>query len=343
MSNSRVQPKPNAPYVVGVDLGGTNVRAAVLNQNEQSLGRAENSSDAKSGVARTVTRIGEAVRGAVQDAGIKIEDVGAIGIAVPGHIDVPNGRVVWAPNFGDHVDGLYIPYKNIPLRDLVEQELGIAMVMDNDANVAALGEFRYGAGRGTRHLVMFTLGTGIGGGIIIEGEVLRGATGGAAEVGHIIIADGVGSSANGAHGRLETLAGRDAIVERVALKMETGRATLLWKHVESTDALQQILTPALIDEAAQEGDALAIEVMQETGHYVGLGIACMVNVFNPEVVVMGGKISRSETLFNTALRTAKACAIGSILASAKIVHAALGDNAGIMGAAELAWREIEQK
>src|SRR5438445_13831370 len=101
---------------------------------------------------------------------------------------------------------------------------------------------------------MFTLGTGIGGGIIVEGEVLRGATGGAAEVGHIIIADGVGSSMNGAHGRLESLAGRDPIIERAALKMESGRETLLWNHVNATVALQQMLTPALIDGAAEQGD-----------------------------------------------------------------------------------------
>ncbi len=341
MSKPRVPAKAKAAYVVGVDLGGTNVRAAVLNRNEQSLGRDEVSSDAKAGAPRTVTQIGKAVRGAIQDAGITIEEVGAVGLAVPGHIDVPNGMVVWAPNFGDFVDSSYVPYKNVPLRELVEAELGLAMVMDNDANVAALGEFRYGAGRGTRHLVMFTLGTGIGGGIIIDGEVLRGATGGAAEVGHIIIADGKGGSANGAHGRLETLAGRDPIIERAALKLESGRESLLWKYVTNSDALQQQITPAIIDEAAEAGDGIAIEVLQETGHYVGLGIACMVNVFNPEVVVMGGKISRSVTLFNTALRTAKASAVGSIMASAKIVHAELGDNAGIMGAAELAWREVD--
>jgi glucokinase len=339
VSNSRAQAKADAPYVVGVDLGGTNVRAAVLDRKDTSLGRAENSSDAKSGIARTVARISEAVRDAVADAKVSLDQVGAVGIAVPGHIDVPNGMIRWAPNFGDYEEGLYVPYKNIPLREHVEADLGVAMVMDNDANVAALGEFRYGAGRGTRHLVMFTLGTGIGGGIIVEGEVLRGATGGAAEVGHIIIADGVGGSANGAHGRLESLAGRDPIVERAALKMESGRDTVLWKSVETTDALQQILTPKLIDDAAQAGDALAIEVMQETGHYVGLGIANIVNIFNPEVVVLGGRISRSEVLFQTAVRTARASAIGSILASARIVHAELGDDAGIMGAAELAWRE----
>jgi glucokinase len=106
--------------------------------------------------------------------------------------------------------------------------------------------------------------------------------------------------------------------------------------------LQQFITPVLIDEAAEQGDALAIEVLQTTGHYVGLGIASMVNVFNPEVVVLGGKISRSKTLFATAVRTAKASAIGSILDAARIIHADLGDDAGIMGAAELAWRETQR-
>lgn len=342
MSTVRVQPKKDAAYVVGVDLGGTNVRAAVLGRGETTLGRAENPSEAKAGVARTVERIGEAVRNACSNANIRLDQVGAVGIAVPGHIDVPNGIVRWAPNFGHFDDTGYVPYKQLPLREMVSQELNIAMVMDNDANVAALGEFSFGAGRGTKHLVMFTLGTGIGGGIIIEGEVLRGATGGAAEVGHIIIADGLGSSQNGPHGRLETLAGRDAIVERATLKMESGRATILWDHVTGTEALQQFITPALIDEAAQKGDLIAIEVLQETGHYVGLGIATMVNVFNPEVIVLGGKISQSETLFQTAIRTTRASAIGSILDSAKIVRAELGDNAGIMGAAELAWREVDR-
>ena len=343
MSQSRVQPNSNASYVVGVDLGGTNVRAAVLDRREQSLGRHENTSDAKGGVERTVGRIAEAVRGAALEAGIPMDKVGAVGIAVPGHIDVPAGRIVWAPNFGHFEDGLYIPFKNIYLRDMLEKELNLPVVMDNDANVAALGEFRFGAGRGTKHLVMFTLGTGVGGGIIIEGEVLRGATGGAAEVGHIIIADGLGSSSNGAHGRLESLAGRDPIIERCTLKMESGRDTLLWRHVENSDALQQLITPKLIDDAAEEGDPLAIEVMQEIGHFVGLGITNMVNVFNPEMVVLGGKISRSKILFATALRTAKATAVGSILAAAKIVHAELGDDAGIMGAVELAWREVDRK
>ena len=336
---SRIQARKDAPYVVGIDLGGTNVRAAVVDQDEKILARHENSSDAKAGAEHTVARIGDAVRGAVAEAGVKIEDIAAIGIAVPGHINVPEGVVIWGPNFGHYEDGKYLPFKAVPLRDMVEAELGTAMVMDNDANVAALGEYRYGAGRGTKHLVMFTLGTGIGGGILVDGEVLRGATGGAAEVGHIIIAAGVGSSQNGAHGRLESLAGRDPICERAALKMESGRATKLWDNVQTTDSLQVILTPKMIDDAALAGDALAIEVMEEIGFFVGLGIANMINVFNPEVVVLGGKISRSETLFQTALRAARANAIGSILASARIVRAELGDDAGIMGAAELASRE----
>jgi glucokinase len=342
VSHTRAKAKANASHVIGIDLGGTNVRAAVVDRKEKLSGRAENPSDAKGGANRTVARIAEVVRAAAASADIPLEQIGAIGIAVPGHINVPEGMVVWAPNFGENIDGHYVPYKQIPLRDLVEAELGIAMTMDNDANAAALGEFRYGAGRGARHLVMFTLGTGIGGGIIVEGEVLRGATGGAAEVGHIIIADGIGSSPNGAHGRLETLAGRDPIIERATLKMESGRETLLWNYVNGPEALQQHITPALIDEAAEAGDELAKEVMRETGHYVGLGIASMVNVFNPEVFVLGGKISQSKTLRDSALRTARASAIGSIMASARIVSAELGDNAGIMGAAELAWREVER-
>ena len=114
MSNARVQPKKDAAYVVGVDLGGTNVRAAVLGRGETTLGRAENPSDAKSGVGRTVDRIGEAVRDACKNAGVAIEQVGAVGVAVPGHIDVPGGVIRWAPNFGHFDDSGYVPYKAIP-------------------------------------------------------------------------------------------------------------------------------------------------------------------------------------------------------------------------------------
>lgn len=341
MTTARVEPKKGAHYVVGIDLGGTNVRAAVLDAHDKRLGRAENPSEAKAGVKRTVAAIGMAVRNAVKAAGVTMDQIGAIGIAVPGHIDVPAGMVRWAPNFGENVGDSYVPYRDIPLRALVEAEVGVHMIMDNDANVAALGEFRYGAGKGTRHMIMFTLGTGIGGGIIVDGEVLRGATGGAAEVGHIIIADRQGSSPNGCHGRLETLAGRDAIVERAVLKMESGRNTLLWSQVKGPEALQQFITPAAIDEAAERGDAIAVETMEETGHLVGLGIASMINVFNPEMVVLGGKISQSETLFQNAIRTTKASAVGSILAAARIVRAELGDDAGIMGASELAWRTLK--
>ncbi len=106
MTQARVQPKSNAPFVVGVDLGGTNVRAAVMDRREQSLGRHENTSDAKGGVARTVSRIGEAVRGAAEASGVSLDKIGAVGIAVPGHIDVPQGRIVWAPNFGHYEEGL---------------------------------------------------------------------------------------------------------------------------------------------------------------------------------------------------------------------------------------------
>ncbi|MCW3052256.1 MAG: glucokinase, partial [Chthonomonadales bacterium] len=177
MSQSRITPNSSASYVVGVDLGGTNVRAAVLDRHEQSLGRHENTSDAKDGGVRTVGRIAAPRTASAIRPTVPLDKIGAVGIAVPGHIDVPASKIVWAPNFGHFDDGLSIPFRNVSLRDMQEDELKLPGVMGNDANVTALGEFRFGAGRGARHFVMFTLGTGIGGGIIIEGEVLHGATG----------------------------------------------------------------------------------------------------------------------------------------------------------------------
>ena len=311
------------PFVVGVDLGGTNVRAAIYERAlEKVTVRGHNlSSRADDGLTQTAGQIALAVKGVLDEARVETAQVQGVGIAVPGHVKGDEGRVLWAPNFKDQ-------WNNVPLASIVADMVGIPVHIGNDANLAALGEFRFGAGKGVRHLVMVTLGTGIGGGIIIDGKLLVGADGGAGEIGHMVVNPG-GRGGNSAFGSVEGETQRDAIVERAARLMQEGRPTTLTGRV---DFNRFALTPAIIAEEADKGDEVSLEVFGETGYYLGLCVANLINLFNPEMVTIGGGIAQAgELILDPIRRTASAVAIRSLAKTCRIVPAELGDNAGIMG------------
>jgi len=334
-----LRPNPNASFVVGVDLGGTNVRAAVVGRDDKIAGQARNPSRAREGAARVIEQVALTVRQAIASARLQPQDIGAIGMAVPGHIDTRTGVIIWSPNFGETTDGAFQIFLDVPFTGPVSHEVGIACYAGNDANIAALGEFRYGAGRGTTDLVMLTLGTGIGSGVVSNGRLITGHTGGAVEFGHQVIVAGGAQCGCGDFGHLEAYCGRDAIVERALRAIEAGKPTLLASMCPSDKTL---LTPKLIDEAAQQGDAAALAVFEETGYYLGIGIANAINAFNPEVVVLGGGIRKATGLIAAAERSMRAHAIASLARTCRLVEAELGEDAGVMGAAELAWREMAQ-
>lgn len=333
-----IHPRPHAKYVVGVDLGGTNVRAAVVSREEEIVGQARNPSDAKLGAARVVARIADTVHEAVEQAGLKKEEIGAVGMAVPGHIDTRHGYIRWSPNFGEVRDGKLAIFLDVPFTGPVSEALELAAYAGNDANIAALGEFRYGAGRHVDDMVMFTLGTGIGSGVIVDGRLVVGSTGGAVELGHHVIVAGGRQCGCGTFGCLEAYCGTSAILERALRALESNRETLLWEKIAGD---KTTLTPKQIDEAAREGDALAREIFEETGYYLGIGIANAVNIFNPAIVVIGGGIRKATGLLAAAERAMRRHSIYSIAKSCKIVEAALGEDAGVMGAAALAWHRVE--
>ena len=315
------------PYVVGVDLGGTNVRAAVIDRaSEQIVARGENiSSRGMEGPELTAMQIATAARTALDRAGAEDRQVLGIGVAVPGHVKAKEGMVKWAPNFKDQ-------WKDVPIAALIERHLGLPVQIGNDANLAALGEFRFGAGREVRHLVMVTLGTGIGGGIIVDGRLLDGADGGAGEIGHMVINPG-GRGGNSAFGSVEGETQRDAIIERAARKIQEGYATSLGERV---DFNRFALTPAIIAEEAKKGDAIALEVFEETGYYLGLCVTNLIDLLNPEMVVIGGGIAQAgDIILDPIRRTVTATAIRSLAKSCRIVPAELGDNAGIFGGAAI--------
>ena len=318
----------DAPYILGVDLGGTNVRAAVIDRAGASVGSGRAPSQATEGVTVTVGQIVTASRAAIAAAHVGVDQIAGIGIGVPGHIDPAGGIVKWAPNFFDKGQ----PYRNIALGDPISAQLGLPVVMGNDANVAALGEFRFGAGKGLKNLVMITLGTGVGGGIIIDGKLITGVTGGAGEIGHIVIAAG-GRGGAAAFGTLESLCQISAITERAARKICEGRDTTL---TTAGGGDWHFLTPKDIADAATAGDAVALEVFEETGYYVGLGVASIVNLLSPEMIVIGGGVAGAgAVLFDPLLRASRANAIHTLLDACQIVPAQLGDDAGIFGGASL--------
>jgi glucokinase len=327
--------------VVGVDLGGTNVRAAVVDRDGKIVGQSRGPSDARQGAARVVEATAGIVREAVRDAGLDLSAVDAVGMAVPGHIDTKAGVIRWSPNFGETVDGAFRMFVDVPFTGPVSEALGgLPVGFGNDANVAALGEFRYGAGRAVQDMVMFTLGTGIGSGVITDGRLVIGATGGAVEFGHVTIVAAGDQCGCGNFGCLEAYCGTRGIINRALMAMENGRPSLLSEKV-GTDRFA--LTPKQIDEAARAGDAAAIGVWEETGYYLGIGCANAVQIFNPDLIVLGGGIRKASGLLEAAERSMRRHAVYSLHHTCRLAAAELGEDAGVMGAAELAWRMVDEE
>lgn len=324
-------PNTSGEFIIGVDLGGTNVRAAVSSRDGMIIGDARRPSLAMEGPDVTVPEIIAVIKDAIKSAGVDKTKICGIGMGVPGRHLPKEGIVLWSPNFKGW-DGLQLL---APIREA----LGLAIYMGNDVNVASLGEFQFGAGKSVNSMVMITLGTGVGGGIVLDGKLWAGANESGGEIGHHIVnPSGVRQCGCGNFGDLESEASCRAIVDRALRKIYTGRKTSLTDKVEPKFLT---LTPAMIAEAASEGDELATEVLGETGYFVGIGVTNMINLLNPEMVVIGGGISQAgSALWDPIIRTARANSLKESFEICKIVPAALGDDAGIMGGVMLVLQEM---
>ena len=320
-------------YVIGVDLGGTNVRAAVVDFKGKIVGEGRAESKAMEGLDITLAQIVSAVRTAVSDSGVPISEVGGCGMGIPGTVRNADGMVMWSPNFKD--------WNGVQVRDPIVAQIGVPVSMANDANVAALGEYAFGAGRGSKCMVMFTLGTGIGSGLIMNGVSWNGVSETAPEMGHhIILAEGPRCSC-GRYGCVESLCRRDAIIDRAARKAHQGRHTSL---IEKSGHDLRYITPAMIAEAASEGDPVSIETLEEVGYYLGIAVANVINMLNPDKFIIGGGIAQAgELLLEPMRRTVEVNALYEPLQVCQIVPAELGDDAGVLGGAALAMQALEVK
>ncbi|MBS1721516.1 MAG: ROK family protein [Armatimonadetes bacterium] len=334
--------------VIGVDLGGTNVRAAAYAADGRVVGkRAEAESRAQSGTAAIV----DAVVSTVQAVQASLDNpAAAVGIAVPGHIDDASGLVRWAPNFGETREGVFEYWVDVPLKAAMQERLRLPVVMGNDANCAALGEYAFGSGEGKATcLVLLTIGTGIGGGVVLSPAavdgyargplLLLGGNKGGAELGHTTVAHGGLDCNAGTYGALEAYCQRDSIVRRAQHKLKRGRESRV-TELAGGDIAQ--VTPKHLADAAEAGDELAIEVWREVGTYLGSSIGSFINIFAPEVVAVGGQISKAgRWLLEPAIAEARNVAIPSLFADTRILQAVQTDDAGILGAAALARQSVQ--
>jgi len=315
---------------LGVDIGGTNIRAGVVDEAGRILGEARRPALAEAGLRAAIDRAIEAMLEAVANAGLSRPEIAAAGAGVPGAHRSREGICVYSPNFADS--------RGVRVLAPIREALELPVFMLNDVAVQTLAEHRFGAGQGSSQMVMITLGTGIGGGAIIDGELRIGPTEGFAEVGHMTIAPEGPLCGCGNRGCWEALAGRDAIVGRVTTKIQQGRQTAV---AETVDYRLRSITPALIARSAEQGDAVALEVLAETAYYLGIGIANLIQLYNPEIFVIGGGIAQAgRLLFEPLLRTVRARALMVPAATCRIVVSQLGDDAGIIGASVLAAREL---
>ncbi|MDX1395432.1 MAG: ROK family protein [Gemmatimonadota bacterium] len=314
-------------YIVGVDLGGTSINVgAVPFGGGTVLGMRSLPTEAHNGAKFVVDRMVGMIRDVIHDAKhegeLADESFLGIGLGSPGPLDRASGTVIETPNLG---------WRNFPLRDLIANATGLDAELDNDANAATLGEWWQGAGKGVRSLVGVTLGTGIGGGLILDGEVYHGVSDAAAEIGHMTI-DSTGRKCNcGNYGCLEAYASGPAIASRAVEGLASGDVSVLPDLVGGD--LSKI-TAETVSEAIVMGDPYATDVMRETAKFLGTGVANLINLLNPEMIVIAGGVTRAgDHLFEPLQAEVRRRAFRKAAESCRIVSAELGDMAGVIGAA----------
>jgi glucokinase len=304
--------------VIGVDLGGTNLRTALLTSEGDILDKHKEATHASDGWKEIVKRLIQNIEGQQKIANQKGFSVAAVGVGAPGVIQVDKGIVVKSPNFPD--------WNNLPLKDELEKALRLPVMIENDANAAALGEQWCGAGMGIGSMILLTLGTGVGGGIVLNKQIWHGADGMAGEIGHMTIIPDGRKCGCGNTGCLEMYASARGIVQSYR---DAGGAAEM--------AMQSEITSAQVYREASNGNARAVKVMQDMGRILGIGIANLINIFNPEMVVIGGGVRDAWPLFIDSMRTEiRRRAFEVPAARTQILPSKLGDDAGTVGAAAAA-------
>ncbi len=315
--------------VAGVDLGGTKILVGIVGPDHAILGRAKRPTPADAGGPAIVSAIVDAIDQALLQAGLVRGDLAGVGIGSPGPIDQHSGVIRFSSNL-NVIDW--------PLGPELSGAIGLPTLLRNDVRVGGYGEFRLGAGRGFRNVLVAFVGTGIGGCTIIDGKVVEGATGNAGEIGHIIVKAHGPTCGCGRQGCLEALSSRTAITRRIHKAVKRGESSILALKVEKKSSK---LKSGDLAAAVEAGDVVALREVDRAADFLGLAIGGLVNLFGPEIVIIGGGVT--EALGSNFVELIRASARKQILVdpeeTIQIVPAELGDDAGILGAALLALEE----
>jgi glucokinase len=319
--------------VLTVDLGGTKIMAAVVLSDGKVLSRNYCLTMADKGPKAVIDRVVFAVNGAVTQAQLKTSEFIGLGVAAAGILDTKKGIVTTSPNLPH--------WRNVQLRDILAEKLGVVTYIINDANAAALGEYRFGAGRGFDNMIYLTVSTGIGGGIIVDGELYSGADGCAGELGHMTIEVDGPQCHCGNFGCLEALASGWAVAREAKTRINQGEKSSI---IELVDGRLESITAETVAVAARRGDQLAANIVRDAANYLGVGLANLVNIFNPELIVIGGGLSKmGNMLLKPARKVLKERAFTLPARTVRLVRARLGSNAGIIGAAAYVFEQCSKR
>jgi glucokinase len=316
--------------VLAVDIGGTKIMTALISGDGVILAQGRCPTLAEEGAQAVIDRLFAAVDSLMSQNNTSSSQLSGISIAAAGAIDTNNGLITVSPNLPG--------WRDVPLGEMVRDRYQVGAFLVNDASAAALGEHRFGAGRGVSNLILLTLGTGIGGGIIINDKLYDGSCGSAGEMGHMIIDTDGPECACGNRGCLEALASGTAVARDAISRINNGEKSSL---VDMVGGKIESITAEQVAAAARNGDSLALDVFSQAAYYLGVGMVNLVNIFNPQMIVLGGGMAQLGEIFIDPAKKVVAEKAFAISAQAvRIVTAQLGNEAGVYGAAAYALEEL---
>lgn len=317
---------------VGVDVGGTKILAALVNPEGQILATCKRRTRAERGVEEVIERVVRSVHDVVDEVGLMFHEIRAVGVGVPGPVDTSRGFVSVAPNLG---------WKDLPIGDLLSQAMdGTRVVVGNDANCCILGEHRFGAARGFSHVVGMFIGTGVGGGLILNGQLYTGAGQLAGEVGHMTIRMDGPRTAAGFRGTVESLGGRLAIVSDIELAIASGKKSII-SELEDAEGERRVRSKMLA-RAFELGDKVVVRAVKRSSVAIGLGASALVHALAPECLLLGGGVVEAlgQGYVDRIERTCRAHIFPAQAANLVVRMSSLGDHAGVLGAASLAMEAL---
>jgi len=325
-------PDDSKDLLIGVDLGGTKILTGVFDSKFDLKGTSKLSTKADRGVDAVIDRIARCVTEAVDECDLSLKRVRGVGVGAPGAVDTESGRVIFAPNLPG--------WKDVPLKKELEKRLDLPVFIGNDCNVCTLGVFDREYKAKPKNLVGIFIGTGIGGGLIVNGDLYCGHNLTAGEIGHMVIEVDGPKCGCGNRGCLEALASRTAMFRRIQSAVKDGQKTIL------TDMLGSDLADMRsgdLRKAIRKGDKFVEKVVEQAAEYAGIGVANLINILNPEIVVVGGGVIEAleDEIMPTLVKAAKNHVMSGTMSGIEIEPSKLGDHAGITGAAVLARREAK--